>query len=291
MAVNRIGLVLEGGGMRGMYTAGVLDVFMKNNIEFDAVIGVSAGAIHGGTYIAGQPGRNLRYYKKYCTDPRFISIKNLLTTGDIAGEEFCYHELPDKLDVFNYEAFRNNKTPFYAVCSNVKTGKAEYIRISDMKKQIDVLRASASLPYCSRMVDIGGEKYLDGGCTDSIPAEAFIEMGYEYNVLVLTRDINYRKSPEMKFPAKIRYRKYPEFRNALLKRHEMYNNTVNKILELESEDKVFVIRPKIPLKIGRLEKDPEKIQSIYDIGFKDAENKLHDMKKWIKEKRGNTNEN
>lgn len=280
----KIGLVLEGGGMRGMYTTGVLDVFMDNNIKFDGVIGVSAGAIHGGTYIAGQKGRNIRYYKKYCTDSRFISIKNWLKTGDIVGENFCYHELPDKLDVFDYESFRQNSTPFYAVCSNIETGKAEYLKISDMKKQIDILRASASLPYFSKPVCIGGKKYLDGGCTDSIPVDIFRKNGYKYNIVVLTRDTNYRKSPEMNLMAKIKYKKYPAFTNALLNRHIMYNNTVEHILELEKKGKIFVIRPESPLSIGRLEKNPDNLQKIYDIGFKDAANILYDMKKWISEK-------
>ncbi len=281
----KIGLVLEGGGMRGMYTAGVLDVFMNNNIQFDGVIGVSAGAIHGGTYIAAQKGRNLRYYKKYCKDPRFISIRNWLKTGNIVGEDFCYHELPDKLDIFDYEAFKKNNTPFYAVCSNIETGKAEYLRISDMKKQIDILRASASLPYFSRPVCIGRKKYLDGGCTDSIPVDIFRKGGYKYNVVVLTRDKNYCKSPEMNLMAKFIYRKYPKFKKALLNRHLMYNNTVKRILELEKKGDIFVIRPQNPLNIGRLEKDPNILQAIYDIGFNDALKALYDMKKWIYEKK------
>lgn len=285
MADNKIGLVLEGGGTRGMYTAGVLDVFMENNITFDAVAGVSAGAIHGGTYIAGQHGRNLRYYKKYCADPRFVSIKNWLTTGDIAGEDFCYHELPEKLDIFDYKAFRENKTPFYAVCSNIETGKAEYLRIRDMKKQIDILRASASLPYFSRPVEIDGKKYLDGGCTDSIPLMGLRKIGCKYNVVVLTRDRNYRKSPEMKLMAKLVYRKYPEFSKALLDRHNMYNKTVEQIFKLEKAGSIFVIRPQEPLDIGRLEKNPENLQRVYDIGYKQAKNILSDMTKWIAEKK------
>ena len=285
MANNRIGLVLEGGGTRGMYTAGVLDVFMEKGITFDATAGVSAGAIHGGTYIAGQKGRNLRYYKKYCADPRFVSIRNWIKTGDIAGEEFCYHELPDKLDVFDYKTFRENKTPFYAVCSNIETGKAEYLRITDMKKQIDILRASASLPYFSRPVEINGKKYLDGGCTDSIPISGLMKMGYKYNVVVLTRDRNYRKSEEMKLLAKLVYRKYPEFSKALLNRHNMYNRTVEEIFRLEKSGDIFVIRPENPIDIGRLEKDPEKLQTVYDIGYTQAKNILSDMTKWINEKK------
>ena len=154
----KTGLVLEGGGVRGIYTAGVLDVFMDNGLTFDGLIGVSAGAIHGCSYLSGQKGRSLRYYKNYVADPRFMSIRSLIKTGDLVGADFCYHELPDKLDIYDHEAFLRNPTPYYAVCSNVDTGKPEYIRITDMRSQIDVLRASASLPFCSRIVEIGKKK-------------------------------------------------------------------------------------------------------------------------------------
>lgn len=282
---SRFGLVLEGGGMRGIYTAGVLDVFMEHNITFDGVIGVSAGAIHGGTFVSGQKGRNLRYYKKYCMDKRFISISNWIKTGDIVGEQFCYHDIPDKLDLFDYDTFRNSSTKFYCGCSNVRTGKAEYLPIEDMHRDIEVMRASASLPYFSRLVDINGEKYLDGGCTDSVPVEAFQKMGYKHNAVVLTRDSSYVKREEMKALAKLAYRKYPKFAEALLNRHNNYNETVKRICQMEKNGEIFVIRPENPLEIGRLEKDPEKLQNVYDIGVRDAEKAVESMKKWMDEKK------
>lgn len=147
---QKTGLVLEGGGMRGIYTAGVLDLFMDQGVTFDGVIGVSAGAIHGCSFLSGQRGRNIRYYKKYCQDPRFMSVRNLILTGDIAGERFCYHTLPEKLDPYDYTAFNNNPAEFYVGCSNVETGKPEYLHLTDMKQQIDYLRASASLPLVSK---------------------------------------------------------------------------------------------------------------------------------------------
>lgn len=159
----------------------------------------------------------------------------------------------------------------FVTCSNVETGKAEYIQISDMKTQIDFLRASASLPYFSHIVEINGKKYLDGGCTDSIPVEAFLNMGYEKNVVVLTREDTYRKKPEAPLLTKLWYRKFPEFTNALLNRHISYNQTVEKILKLEKEGKIFVIRPKQSLNIGRMEKDPENVQRVYDIGYADGQ--------------------
>lgn len=278
----KTGLVIEGGGVRGIYAAGVLDVFMEQGLTFDGVIGVSAGAIHGCSYISNQKGRSLRYYMKYCNDPRFMSIRSWLTTGDIVGAEFCYHELPDRLDIYDHEAFLKNKTPFYVTCSNVETGKAEYIQITDMKTQIDYLRASASLPYFSRIVELDGKKYLDGGATDSIPVEAFRKMGYQRNVLILTRDAAYRKKPELRFLPKILYRKYPAFADALLNRYETYNKTVAEIIELEKRGEIFIIRPDKPLNIGRMEKDAANVLRVYETGYADAMKQMEKLKEWLR---------
>ena len=278
----KTGLVLEGGGVRGIYTAGILDVFMEHGVTFDGVIGVSAGAIHGCSYLSGQKGRSIRYYKKYCNDPRFMSFKSWLKTGDIVGADFCYRELPDVLDPYDHEQFNKCNTAFYVTCSNVETGQAEYIQITDMKTQIDALRASASLPYFSRVVEIGGKKYLDGGCTDSIPVEAFQKMGYEKNVVILTRDISYRKEPELKALPKLCYRKYKAFSEALLNRHTSYNRAVEKILEMEKKGQIFVIRPEQPLNIGRMEKDPKNVQRVYDIGYRDGMRYLKELTDWLK---------
>lgn len=278
----KTGLVLEGGGVRGIYTAGVLDAFMEHGITFDGVIGVSAGAIHGCSYLSNQKGRSIRYYKKYCNDPRFMSFQSWIKTGDIVGADFCYRLLPDELDVYDHEAFYKSSSAFYVTCSNVETGKAEYIQIKDMKTQIDYLRASASLPYFSRIVEINGKKYLDGGCTDSIPIEAFLKMGYEKNVVVLTREANYRKKAERPLLSKLCYRKFPEFTNALLNRYNSYNQTVEKIMEMEKAGEIFVIRPKESLNIGRMDKDPENVQRVYDIGYADGQRYLNNMLEWLK---------
>lgn len=280
----KTGLVIEGGGVRGIYAAGVLDAFMEHGLTFDGVIGVSAGAIHGCSYLSSQKGRSLRYYMKYCNDPRFMSFRSWLTTGDVVGAEFCYHELPDRLDIYDHEAFLKNKTPFYVTCSNVETGKAEYIQLTDMRKQIDYLRASASLPYVSRIVELDGKKYLDGATTDSIPVEAFQKMGYQRNVLILTRDVAYRKKPGLRFLPKMIYRKYPEFTGALQNRYIAYNRTIKKILELEEQGKVFVIRPDAPLNIGRMEKDAENVKRVYETGYADAIKQMEELKKWLSAK-------
>ncbi len=277
----KTGLVIEGGGVRGIYAAGVLDAFMEQGLTFDGVIGVSAGAIHSCSYLSNQKGRSLRYYMKYCNDPRFMSFRSWMKTGDIVGAEFCYHELPDRLDIYDHEAFLKNKTPFYVTCSNVETGKAEYIQLTDMKTQIDYLRASASLPYFSRIVELDGKKYLDGGITDSIPVEAFRRMGYQRNVLVLTRDAAYRKKPELRFLPKMLYSKYPKFADVLRNRHIAYNRTIKKILKLEDAGKVFVIRPDEPLNIGRMEKDAKNVKRVYETGYADAIKQMEALKKWL----------
>lgn len=278
---KKTGLVLEGGGMRGIYTAGVLDVFMEHGIRFDGVIGVSAGAIHGCSYVSGQKGRNLRYYKKYCQDKRFMSFRNWLLTGDFVGIDFCYHQLPEKLDLYDYDAFNNSGMEFYVGCSDLETGKAIYPRLTDMKEQIDYLRASSSLPYVSKTVEIDGRKLLDGGCTDSIPVMAFHRMGFQRQVVVLTRHHGYVKEPERTWMAGIWYRQYPKFVKALKTRHLVYNRNVKKIEALEKAGKLFVIRPSEPLTISRTSSDPKELQQVYEIGRRNALEQLDAMKKWL----------
>ena len=279
--MSKRGLVLEGGGARGIYTAGVLDVFMERGVTFDGVIGVSAGAIHGISYMSGQKGRGLRYYKKYSSDPRFMGFRSLLKTGNIVGVDFCYRELPDVLDPFDNEAFMKNPTEFYVTVSNLETGEAEYLRVRDSKAQIHLVRASATLPYVSKIVEINDKKYLDGGCTDSVPVDAFMKMGFERNVLILTRPHSHVREKEHGLMAKLRYRKYPNFVKALLSHHERYNATKERIAQLMKEDKVFVIAPAEELKRSRLESDPSEIQRVYDLGRADGERVINELIEWL----------
>ena len=274
---DKTGLVLEGGGMRGIYTAGVLDVFLEHEIEFDGVIGVSAGAIHGCSFVSGQKGRSIRYYKKYCNDKRFVSFRNLILTGDIAGEQFCYHEIPERLDPYDFEAFNASKTEFYVTCSNVETGKAEHLPITDMRAQVDLMRASASLPYASRIVRAEGMKLLDGACTDSIPVGAFHRLGFRRLVVIMTRPRGYVKKPERRWLPGIYYRRYPAFARALRRRHENYNRTVR----LEAAGKLFVIRPSMALELKRTEHDVKKLDAAYELGRADALQRMEGIKKWL----------
>lgn len=279
--LKKSGLVLEGGGMRGIYTAGVLDVFMAAGVTFDGVIGVSAGAIHGCSFVSAQRGRSIRYYRKYCADKRFMSWHSFFTTGDLVNVGFCYHDLPERLDPYDYAAFDASDTEFYVVCSNVKTGRPEYIRIRDMKSQVDYLRASASLPLVSRTVRIDGKKYLDGGLTDSIPVSAFRRMGFDPCVAVLTRERGYRKKPEQDFLSAIRYHKYPEFLQACKNRPEVYNKTLDMLEEDARNGEVFLIRPEKPLPVGRMSHDKKAIEAAYRQGVADGKRALGPMREWL----------
>lgn len=278
----KTGLVLEGGGMRGIYTAGVLDVLMEHNIEADGVIGVSAGAIHGCTYVAGQQGRSIRYNKKYCSNWRYMSFRSMLVTGDLVGKKFCYEELPNRLDPFDFKAFSESRMDFYAVVTNLETGKAEYLKVKNPDKLMDCIRASASLPLVSRTVEIDGKKYLDGGTGDSIPFMEFRKEGFERLVVVTTRPEGYVKEPEKLLSLmKLKYRKYPAYVECCKNRHIVYNENLRKLKELEEKGEILVIRPTKTVDIGRMEHNPDKIQAQYDVGKKDALDRLEEIKDFL----------
>lgn len=264
-------LILEGGAKRGIYTAGVLDVFLENDIFTDAVFGVSAGAIHGCSYVSKQNGRSLRYNMKYGNDPRFMSLGNWLKTGNVVDTDFCYHELPDKLDPFDHNAFEKSNIKFYAVCSNIETGKAEYILCPELKHGIDYLRASASLPFLSQPVEIDGKKLLDGGICDSIPLKTAQNIGFEKNIVILTRPDGYRKPKSIsRFLAKWTYRKFPKFAQAIAERSKMYNDELDFIKQQEAKSNTLVIRPSKTIKIKKMEKNLDIVKEMYELGRYDA---------------------
>jgi predicted patatin/cPLA2 family phospholipase len=277
------GLVLEGGAMRGIYTAGVLDILMEQAVTVDGVIGVSAGALYGCSYVSNQIKRSIRYTFKYRSDRHFMGLYSLLRTGDIVGEEFCYHKIPEILEPFDNETFQSSPTKFYITCTNVETGQAEYIHCTDLFKQIEYLRASASMPYVSKIVEIEGKKYLDGGVADSIPIQAFRKMGYEKNIVVLTRPRDYCKPPQDPRISKILYKKYPEFCKAIEERHIHYNHTLMELEELEKKGEVLVIAPTVDMHIHRMEKDREKILAMYKLGRKDTLKKMKNINAFLSE--------
>lgn len=269
--VMKTGLVLEGGGKRGIYAAGVLDVLLENNIWADGLIGTSAGAVNGCSYVSNQYERNLRYNIRFAKEKRYMSIYSLITTGNVVGTDFAYNILPNKLEVFDYDAFEKSPVAYYVTCSNVETGKAEYIQCKSLRgKNMDYLRASASLPYVSQIVEIDGKKYLDGGICDSIPLKAFQDMGYEKNLVVLTRPRGYIKKPENNLLANLYYRKYPAFVTALRNRYAVYNRTLKYIEQQENQGNILVLRPSESIRVGRMEQDLERLKQMYELGKNDA---------------------
>ncbi|MDO4649836.1 MAG: patatin family protein [Eubacteriales bacterium] len=283
----KTGLVLEGGAMRGMFTAGVLDVMMEENIRLDMTVGVSAGALFGVNYLSGQKGRVIRYNKRFNGDKDYMGLRPLLFEGNIVNTSYAYDIVPRRLDPFDNEAFMKAEGEFYAVVTEMTTGKPEYIKITNPFQQMDVLRASGSLPFVSHPVTLDGKKYLDGGIADSIPFEWLMQQGCSRVVVILTRDLTYRKKPMSQRVVKLGYRKYPALAEQMLRRHEVYNESVQKLIELEKTGEVFVIRPSEPIEIGRMEKNPEKLQEVYDLGVKDAGTQLQALREYLSDKQIN----
>ena len=280
----KTGLILEGGAMRGIFSAGVMDVMMENGIRFDGIVGVSAGAAFGVNYKSGQIGRAIRYNAKYCHDKRYCGIGSLLKTGNLFNTDFCYGEVPLKLDIFDFDAFEKDPTPFYITCTDVESGKPVYHEYTGRNDHgFDWIRASASLPLVSQIVEIDGAKLLDGGISDSIPVAYFESIGYTKNVVILTQPQNYRKEKNRMLPLiRMKYRKYPNLIKALENRHLMYNAELELIAEQEKRGELFVIRPDSPLPVKRAEKDPAKLEACYEIGRQTAEKELERLNAFMK---------
>lgn len=280
------GLVLEGGAMRGLFTAGVLDAWYDSGIRFDGIIGVSAGACFGCNFKSHQPGRVIRYNKRLAKDPRYCSWTSLLKTGDLFGAEFAFHELPKRIDPFNVRRFESDPTNFYCVMTEVKTGKPYYRQLKKADdRAFEWIRASASMPVVSRPVEIDGEEYLDGGLSDGIPLKYFESLGYLRNVVVTTRPDGYRKFPTWKTRlARPFLEKYPKVYEALATRHIWYNETLDYLKEREKDWAAFVVRPEEELPIGRVCHDPEVMQRVYDIGLSMGHKSLNDLKYFLNRK-------
>ena len=276
-------LTMAGGAMRGMFTCGVIDVLMQHDITFDGAAGISAGAVFGCNFKSGQIGRPIRYNKKYCADPRYCSVRSMLRTGDLYGADFCYRELPDELDIFDREAFRNNPLQFYVGATDVQTGKPVYHLCTDGGTE-DMLwfRASASMPMVSRPVKINDLLLLDGGITDAVPYAYMEKQGYCRNVIVLTQPKGYRKEPTSGIAMmKIMLRKYPCITDAMVIRHQMYNRQMDEIDGREASGESLVIRPPQSLQIGHTEKNPDELERVYQIGVREAEKKLDDIQSFL----------
>ena len=277
------GLVLEGGAMRGMFTAGILDVFMENGIDFDGAVGVSAGAVFGCNYKSKQIGRGIRYNKKYCTDDRYVSLKSWITTGDLYGAEFSYHTLPQELDVFDTDAFSKSPMEFYVVCTDMHTGRAVYHKCTDGgENDIQWMRASASLPLAARPVELAGRVLSDGGTSDSIPVKFMEYKGYDKLVVILTRPKNYVKRPSRMMPVMNKMlKKYPNFLNTMSRRYMKYNKTLAYIEQQERLGRLFVIRPDADLAIGKVCRNPDELERVYQLGREKGLSELEKVKRYL----------
>ena len=278
----KIGLVLEGGGMRGLFSAGVLDALLElKELSVNGIVGVSSGALFGVNYVSKQKERAVRYNKKYADDKRYMGLHSWITTGNAVNKDFAFYELPYKLDVFDNETFKKAETDFYVVMTNVESGKPEYALIEDAFAQMEYLRATSALPFASKIIEINGKKYLDGGISDSIPIDFCESLGYDKIIAVLTRPEGTYKEDKLGFLYKLVYRKYPNLVNSLLNMATDYEKVLAKIKDLENKGKIFVVRPPEVLKIGRLEKNRDKIQKVYDTGLNTGLKELDNIVKYL----------
>jgi len=280
----KVQLILEGGGMRGVYTAGVLDYLIENNLKFLNVIGVSAGACNAVSYRSWQYKRNIDVYLNYSHDKRYLSFRSLIKSGNIFGFDFIFDIIPNQLVLFDYNSYKNSKMKVEAVVTNLETGEPEYYLIEDINKQLPYLRASSSIPLVSKTVIINGKKYLDGGVSDSIPVEYSIESKFDLHVIILTRSIDYQKKKMKSMRLfKARYYRYPKFVETFKTRHIKYNRNLELISELEEKKKAFVVRPTKKVTISRLEKDKHKLEELYNLGYNDMKNKFNELLEFVKD--------
>ena len=269
----KTGLVLEGGAMRGLFSAGVIDVMMEHGVEVDGIIGVSAGAAFGCNYKSRQAGRAIRYNMRFCKDKRYAGLHSLITTGDLFNAEFAYHVVPTEYDIFDGKTFEENKTEFVVVCTDIEKGLPVYHRIDRFDYDaLEWIRASASMPMASNVVELEGMKLLDGGVTDSIPLRESERRGYKRNIVILTQPEGYRKEKLKLMPlAKLWLRRYPELVKAMAERHIMYNNQLDYVAEREKEGTAIVVRPDEKLPIGHTSHNADEMHRVYMIGRRKGE--------------------
>ncbi|HEX2985617.1 MAG TPA: patatin family protein [Caproiciproducens sp.] len=275
------GLVLEGGGTRGAYTSGVLDVLLQNKIEFPCVYGISAGACNALNYISEQKNRNYDIFYNYVSDKRYVSVENLQATGSLFGFDFIFGELFHELLPFDYKTFFDSPVNLKVGATDLKTGKAVFFDKSELDEGFTAVKASSSLPFVSNIISYRGYELLDGGCAMPIPLERSLFDGNEYNVIVLTRDKSYRKSSKPEFPRavlRVKYGDYPNFVNTMMNRSEIYNNEREVCRRQEKEGKAVIIQPSSPIITGRYEKDPERLKAIYEMGVSDCMKQLSNVK-------------
>lgn len=283
--MNNTGLVLEGGGMRGVYTAGVLEFFMEHNLYTPYVIGVSAGACNAASYLSRQKGRNKVVTIDYVTHPEYLSYKNLIRKKQLFGMDFIFDEIPNKHVPFDFETFNQGKEKFVIGATDCHTGNPVYFEKSEHRENVlSLIRASSSLPFMAPVVEYQGFSLLDGGIADPIPIKQSENDGNKKNIVVLTRNVGYRKSKSRgNWVTRKFYKQYEGLLSAIENRHQKYNETLDYIEEQNGKN-VFIIRPSKPLEVGRVEKNPVKLTNLYQQGYEDAENVYHELQMWLENK-------
>lgn len=275
-------LLLEGGGMRGLYTCGVLDYFLEKELSFSSCIGVSAGACTACSFLSKQPFRAAQINIDYMSDKRCFGFSNLMKTGSIFNYEFMFEIVAKQLNPFDFETFNQKTCDFYAVSTNIETAKPVYKKIEDIDKELAYLEASMALPMLSYPLEADGMKLLDGGIADSIPISFTLSLKADKNIVVLTQHRNYVKGTSRLFPLlKMKYKKYPALVKALENRHTRYNETIKELYKLEKEGKIFIIQPKEPISISRLEKNPDTLKALYDVGYNEAKASYDKLKAYL----------
>ncbi|UOQ93002.1 patatin family protein [Halobacillus shinanisalinarum] len=281
--MNQTGLVLEGGGMRGAYTAGVLDFFLDEDIHFPYVVGASAGACNGSSYVAAQRGRNYEVMVEYGNHPEYISYKRMFTDRQLFGMDFIFDKLPNHLVPFDYDAFLSRATEFVVGTTNMRTGEPQFFNhFPDRTSLLQVMRASSSLPLIAPSISYLGEDLMDGGIADPIPLQHSIDSGNRKHVVVLTRNDGYIKNKmKLNWYFNRKYKSFPRFAQALRNRHQKYNQTISKIKRMEENQQVSVLRPLRPLRVSRLEKNRDRLHQLYMQGYQEAEQQSDELAKFV----------
>ncbi|SFI73380.1 MULTISPECIES: patatin family protein [unclassified Bacillus (in: firmicutes)] len=280
--MNNIGLVLEGGGMKGLYTAGVLEYFMEQNLYFPYVIGVSAGACMAATYLSRQKGRNKKVNTELVSDPRYISFRNFLRKRELFGMDFLFDEVPNKIVPFDFQTFQDGAEQFVIGTTDCETGEAVYYNKHEHGDDIlKIIRASSSVPFIAPVVEYDDKRLLDGGITDPIPIQKAQGDGYQKNVVIMTKPAGYKKQPsKLASIAKWLYRQYPNVADRLAQHSEIYNNTISYLYSEEQKENFFVIQPSVQLPVSGLERNQERLVHLYELGYNDAKNQFEQLKEW-----------
>jgi predicted patatin/cPLA2 family phospholipase len=282
MLFEQTGLVLEGGGMRGVYTAGVLEYLLENEVEFPYVIGVSAGACIAASFLSKQKGRNKKVNIGFAGNPRYLSWRNYIKNRELFGMDYVFNEIPNKIVPYDFNAFHNSQTEFVIGTTDCHSGDPVYHYRRDYGEDVlTPIRASSSLPFVAPVVEFQSHHLLDGGISDPIPVKKAEMDGFTKNVVVLTRNKGYKKSPsKFNYLIKRKYPQYPGLQEAMMKRYKVYNDRVEYLEREEEKGNVFIIRPQLPLKVGRIERNPKKLEELYNQGYSDAQSNFEKLLSW-----------